>query len=403
MQTVNKIVQKFNKLYNIKLKFILIVCLIEIFSFPILAMEEIIYFGVVNKAQLQDYNPQDKETAVLTRSHNADEEPEPIQFISEKTKFQWQGKDLEFPHQYSPFLNKIRDLELNTAGYNHLCLTLYAIYKDPENVSELRVAESPLFARTKEKAFSLNSEGLLQKITTVKFYTKIAPNHEDRWAYFTTHNGGSIAVNNDPSIFPVSSRSYECGAEGCSVICKELYPHDDDDGECQHSTNACRHTEPNALHHIKKHAIKLFAPLIEEAHGIESVKSIGVRLFSYYQPCSECVSMLHGKRNINIGEKTFKSSFIFYFNRTYLTPVMKINEDQLQLFNSYNYYFSSGFLKDNLIYASNDDQEDSIGESLGYISLNSNVNLFNKDHIFLVRCFPNYNINGQNRFKFYYY
>ena len=122
MNIVNKITQKIKDLYNIKL--IIILALIEIISFPIQAMEEIHYFRVINKAQLEDYEPQDKEEAILTRSHKDDEEPEPIQFISEKTKFQQEDKDVEFPLQHSLFLDKIHGLKKDHGGYNHLCLTL---------------------------------------------------------------------------------------------------------------------------------------------------------------------------------------------------------------------------------------------------------------------------------------
>lgn len=395
-----KVIQKISKFHKIGYMALFVGAI----SLPIQATEEIIYLQLVNKNKLDNFIPEEKKAAILTRSYLEDDSPEPIQFISEKTKFNWNSKNIEFPQQSSLFLDKIEELKLQTTDYNHLCLTLYAIYQENNNPLELKVVESPLFAREKGGSFFLDEDGCLQKIVTTEFYTKTAAPDGDRWAYFITHNGNSVDIRNDPSIFPITSRSYECTDTECNPICKKFYAHNAEN-ECQHSQNACRHTEPNALFHINKNSIKLFAPLIEEAQDLANIKSIGIRFFSYYQPCSECVDMLHRNRSINIGEgKSFKSSFIFYFNRTYQTPVMKINNEQLQLYNSSNYYLFSAFLSNKFIYSSNDVQEeDKLGKILGYIRLTKKVNLANKDYIFLINYFKDFNFTDLNSFRIYYY
>lgn len=398
MNSSDKIIKNYTKTIVFT---VLYICIVVI---PLQAMEEVMFVQTRSsqfKQKLKSYDPDAAEKAILTREYTKGGSPAPFQLISEKANFQWSGHEIKFLQPHFPFLDKVKTLELGRANYNHLCLTLYAVYEENGN---LQVVESPLFAEKEKKALFLNTDGMLQKGTTVKFYTKVVPDVHDRWAYFVTHDGESVTVTNDQNIFPISARSYECGVFACNPICKQFYAHDGL-GICQHRKNACRCTEPHALFHVQKHADELFAPLIAKAQNVNKIKSIGVRFFSYYQPCSECAVMLHGHRNISLApaggtEQPFDLEFIYYFNRTYLPQVIKINDDQHQLINSSNVYIYSGFIKNGLLYNSEQDQ---LGASLGYINLAPTVDLATKSCIYIIQWFKNFNVNNNNSHKIYYY
>lgn len=342
---------------------------------------EVLYMQPARSSDLSAVTEDQIKTAKLYIQGKENE----IEFISEKTKFKFGDKVISFKEQPSNFLEKIRELYecvkkiKGHSKFNHLCLTLYAIYQK-QGTEIFEITESPLFAR-KSKKYSLNAQGdlVINSQRKVIFYTKTRLLDSDQWAYFTTHDGLTSSVKKDPSVFPISADSYECGEDDCNVVCKKFFH--TSDSECPHeNSNQCRHTEPHALYHIIKHSKQLFSPLIQKAGSVSNIKSVGLRFFSYYQTCSSCVELLSKDQEIEIADnQRSKLNYMFYFYYMYgAPPVIKINTNEINLFNSYNQYLFRGFLKNNVIYYDNPDEEEEPtkdGDVKGYFELSRDKDL----------------------------
>lgn len=343
---------------------------------------EVLFMRLESARSLDAFAAEDIKKATLHMESKKKE----IEFISEKTNFKWDQKEVNFKEEPSKFLEKIENLFLDAkkvkghSKFNHLCLSLYAVYQEPgEDVFE--ITESPLFAK-KSKKYILSAEGNLIKNSErrVLFYTKTKLLDNDQWAYFTTPDGLASNVKKDPSIFPISSDSYDCDAsdaEGCNVVCKEFYH---TDGVCPHGDSECRHTEPHILYHVLKHSKRLFSPLIREAGGTSNIKSVGLRFFSYYQSCSSCVDLLSKSRKIEVNaDNKFELNYMFYFHNIYLdSPIIKIYDDIIKLGNNNNRYLFRGFLKKDKIYYDNPEKykkPNKAGDSKGYLKLLSHKEL----------------------------
>ena len=242
------------------------------------------------------------------------EHPRSIQFLFESTSFKSDAKRVNFTCESAYFLNKIGTLspDGDSKQYNHLCLTLYAIYKDGD---KRKVTESPLYAKWKEKE-TLSENGVLKKESKAKFYTLCDSSISGRLAYFTTGaSRNHIKARKDSEVFPIQCSSCYNQTE-CSPICKEFKA-----GtaiSCNDKSN-CSHTEPNALFHVFKHKDKLFSPLIAKAGGVAQVKNIGFRFFSFYQSCNSCLQFLKENKKLSLAVKDFGSNinFLYYFQRIY--------------------------------------------------------------------------------------
>jgi len=344
---------------------------------------EVLYMRPAKSSDLTSLTADQIKTATLYVEGAEDK----IEFISEKTKFKFDGKAVSFKEKPSDFLEKIsilyqrvRETKVNkNSKFNHLCLTLYAVYKKPAvlGASEtFEIVESPLFAR-KSKKYILDANGnlVMNPNRKVIFYTQTRVRDNDRWAYFTTQDGLASCVKKDPHVFPISTDSYECDGDECNVVCKQFF-HTDGDTDCPHTTNDCRHTEPHALYHVVKHSKKLFSPLFDKAGNVDRIKSIGLRFFSYYQTCPSCIKLLSKVQQIKIAEnKTFKLNYMFYFHHMYTsTPAIKIKIDEhtekkIELFDC----LFREFLEDNVIYENNpdvnEDPDNKRGDVKGYFKL----------------------------------
>lgn len=353
---------------------------------------EILYMRAINSSDLNSLTESQIKNAKLhieEKEDNKEDNKEPqIEFISEKTKFKYDGKAVSFKEQPSNFFDKIKKFHnsvFNVKGhnkYNHLCLTLYVIYQEPATQT-FQIAESPLFAK-KSKKYILNDQGdlVINPDRKVIFYTKTTPLDSDQWAYFTTFNGLAPEVKEDPNVFPISTDSYECNSNGCNVVCKKFYHQKTDDKCPPHHSNKCRHTEPHALYHIIKHSKELFYPLINNAVDVKNVKSVGLRFFSYYQACSSCVELLLDNQQIEISDnKTLKLNYMFYFHSMYGPLVIEIITTKIKLYNTYNQYLFRGFLIGDKVYCKDAEEEEdpsnNCGHSKGYFKLPENLDLLN--------------------------
>src|SRR5690606_12592837 len=129
-----------------------------------------------------------------------------IQFLFESTSFKSDTEKISFTYESAYFLNKIGTLSPDgeSKKYNHLCLTLYAIYKEGD---KRKVAESPLYAKWKEKE-TLSEDGVLKKESRAKFYTLCASSISGQLAYFTTGaSGNHTKARKDNEIFPIQCSS----------------------------------------------------------------------------------------------------------------------------------------------------------------------------------------------------
>ncbi len=320
---------------------------------------EVIYVKAANSSNLNGLS----EDQIRTTTFYIQGKEDKIEFISEKTKFKFEGKEVTFKEEPSNFFDKIRQLYANVkedkkhSKFNHLCLTLYIIYQKPDNLT-VKLLESPLFARKSEK-YILNEQGdlVVNPETKVIFYTKTESQDSDQWAYFTTFDGLTSKVKKKPGVFLISTDSYECDTKDCNVVCKKFFHAPDD--ECpSRNSHSCRDTEPHALYHVIKHSRDLFSPLIMKAGNVDNIKHVGLRFFSYYQACASCVQLLSKEQLIEISpNKSFKLNYIFYFYYMYGgPPVIKINANEITLSNNYNQYLFRGFLKNNIIYFDNPDE-----------------------------------------------
>ncbi|MBM3467984.1 MAG: hypothetical protein FJX71_00960 [Alphaproteobacteria bacterium] len=237
-----------------------------------------------------------------------------IQFLFESTMFKSDEVKIGFVYEPAYFLNKIASLSPETTSkkYNHLCLTLFAVYKDG---NKRKIAESPLYAKWKERVI-LSEDGKLKKDSTAKFYTVCDSSISGQLAYFMTGASGyHTKARKDNDVFPIQCSScYD--QQTCTAVCKEFG--EESTVSCN-DKSSCSHTEPNALFHVNKHKDKLFSPLIAKAGGVANVKNIGVRFFSFYQSCTSCVKLLNQNKKLSLTAKDFSNNinFLFYFQRTY--------------------------------------------------------------------------------------
>lgn len=327
--------------------------------------------------------------------------PRSIQFLFESTTFKSDSKEVSFVYDPASFLNKIATLSPESASkkYNHLCLTLYVVYGQG---NKRKIAESPLYAKWKEEV-TLSKEGELKKESTAKFYTSCDSSIiSGQLAYFMTGAPGNhTKTKKDSDIFPIRCSScYD--QEKCTAIC-DKYGEEEDD-PCN-DRSCCSHTEPNALFHVFKNKDKLFDPLINKAGGIESVKSIGFRFFSFYQSCTSCIQFLDTNKELTLKEKDFRKNlnFLFYFQRTYQpnTHIIKLSgKKPLKRFTNLhnNGQIFTGFpQEDKRIMAEWGDKY----RALGFIQLPKEVDLNTGNRILFVQSLPEGDISKEENLKIY--
>jgi hypothetical protein len=326
------------------------------------------------------------EKPVLTRLLS---ETAPIKFISEKTKFSWGQHDINYKKNHSTFLEKLDELKLNGANYNHLCLVLYAICEDESGLVE--VTEYPLFAKASEMLSSLGSEGHVKNAESIDFYTIGNQGSGEKWAYFTSPDSETDQVINDPTIFPVSSTHYQCDSIECNAVCNELYH---ETSMCNDPKEKCRHTEPNALYHVRKNIHKLLKTVIADKG--KKIKSVGVRYFSFCEPCSSCTDMLNQNRSIEINGEQFSLGVIFYFIRNYDAHLTKMRFkkgcEYYDLVKTNCNYFSFGILCGSKIFNFNEEgriPEPTVENIEGWIKLEESIDLASEEKILLVPYYTN--------------
>lgn len=327
--------------------------------------------------------------------------PNSIQFLFESTSFESGTKPISFTYGSAYFLNKIETLSptQESKKYNHLCLTLYAVYKEGD---KRKVTESPLYVRWKEKNI-LNDDGILKKEATAKFYTLCTPSISGRLAYFTTGaSGNDIKAQKDSEVFPIQCSSCY-GQTELTPICKQFFENHKT-AKCNQGSR-CGHTEPNAWFHVLKHKEKLFKPLIGKAGGLDQVTNVGFRFFSFYQSCGSCLQFLKESKggSLKIKDRDYPVNFLYYFQRIYSTNqhVVKLRGKQprKRFINLHN----NGQL---LMGLPTDDNKIEVEweeklNKLGCINLPEKINLDDNNKILLIHPLPDKDISEEEKLNIY--